>query len=189
MKKQNYLLWVSKLLYLLAILWFSITCSISYAWWFQNAGGPWWGTTLPSNWQMSTPEAGNTYEWDDSSGNPCDPEKDIMLNMDIPFIGRCIKKDPKANAAADSQGNSTIGNVFPKLMGWLIRIVMTMIYVIGFLGILAGGFMIAGNGALGTKETGWKLITSIIAGLILLWASGIILNLINPDFFGTISWW
>ena len=47
--------------------------------------------------------------------------------------------------------------------------------------------MIAGNGALGTKETGKKLIIAIIGGLILLGASGIILNLINPNFFGVDS--
>src|SRR3989338_5909194 len=82
----------------------------------------------------------------------CDPKKDIMLNISVPFIGRCIKKDPAAKEAGDNPGNSTIGNVFPKLMGGLIRLTMTAIYIIGFLGILLGGFMVAGNGALGTKQ-------------------------------------
>ena len=119
--------------------------------------------------------------------SPCDAKTEITLNMNIPFIGRCIKKDPSAKEANDQKDNPTIGNVFPKLMGWLIRLTMTLVYIIWFLCILAGGFMIAGNGALGTKEKGKKLIIAVVAGLILLWASGVILNMINPDFFGTDS--
>lgn len=63
----------------------------------------------------------------------CDPEKDIMLNINVPFVGRCIKKDVTVKEAADANGNSTIGNVFPKLAGGLIRLIMTAIYIIGFL--------------------------------------------------------
>ncbi|MDP2670840.1 MAG: hypothetical protein Q8O99_08390 [bacterium] len=88
----------------------------------------------------------------------CDPQKDIMLNINVPFVGRCIKKDVTVTVTNAENGNSTIGNVFPKLVGGLIRLVMTAIYIIGFLGILLGGFMITGNGALGTKETGKKFI-------------------------------
>lgn len=66
---------------------------------------------------MSTSEAGNTYAGDDADGEPCDPKKDIMLNISIPFIGRCIKKTSSVDEAKDTANNSTIGNVFPKLMG------------------------------------------------------------------------
>lgn len=53
-----------------------------------------------------------------------------MLNINIPFVGRCIKKTTSADPAADAEKNSTVGNVFPKLMGGMIRLVMTAIYII-----------------------------------------------------------
>jgi hypothetical protein len=53
-----------------------------------------------------------------------------MLNISIPFIGRCIKKNVNANQVSDDKGNSTVGNVFPKLMGGMIRLVMTIIYIV-----------------------------------------------------------
>lgn len=110
----------------------------------------------------------------------CDPKNDIMLNLDIPFIGRCIKK--KVTGWSDEV---TYSSVFPKLVWGMARIVMTAIIIVGFLWILVGWFMIASNGAFGTREKGKKLIISILAGFLLLGASGIILNLINPAFFGT----
>jgi hypothetical protein len=127
--------------------------------------------------------AGNTSTLQTADGQKCGTG-DIMLNISIPFVGRCIKKDPTAAEAQDTKGNSTIGNVFPKLMGGLIRLVMTAIYIIWFLGILVGGFMITASGAdPSLKEKGKSLIVMIIGWLILLGASWIILNLINPDFF------
>jgi len=145
--------------------------------------------------QSQTPppkiEAPNQYEnqnWQTAGGEKCDPDKDIMLNISIPFIGRCIKKDPNANQTSDAQWNSTVGNVFPKLMWGMIRLVMTAIYIIWFLWILVGWFMIAASGVdPGLKEKWQNLIIMIIWWLILLWASWVILNLINPNFFWTNS--
>lgn len=133
----------------------------------------------------------NPYEnqnGETAGGAACDPKKDIMLNISIPFIGRCIKKDPKAKQVYDDQWNSTVGNVFPKLMGGMIRLVMTAIYIIWFLGILVGWFMISASWLDPSYKQKWySLITMIIWWLILLGASWVILNLINPDFFGTDS--
>lgn len=106
----------------------------------------------------------------------------IILNTNVPFVWRCIKKE-----FDESSGDTNASNVFPKLMAYMIRIMMTVLVVWWFLWILVWGFMIASNGAFGSKQTGVKLILGVIAGLILLWASGIILNLINPNFFGTAS--
>lgn len=119
-----------------------------------------------------------------AANTDCDPEEDIMLNMYMPFIGNCIKRS--VDEGNDSERN--IANVFPKTVGGLVRILMTAVIIFWFLGILTGWFMIAADGAFGTKDRGVQLIVTIITGLILLWASGIILNLINPDFFWTASW-
>lgn len=133
----------------------------------------------PADDKKPDPLDGQTAWWE-----KCDPDKDIMLNISIPFIGRCIKKDPNAKQTSDDTGNSTVGNVFPKLMWGMIRLVMTAIYIIWFLWILVGWFMIAASGADPSLKEKWKsLIIMIIWWLILLWASWVILNLINPNFF------
>jgi hypothetical protein len=43
-----------------------------------------------------------------------------------------------------------------------------------------GGIMIS----IGKRPEGKKMITNVIVGIALLWASGVILRLINPNFFG-----
>lgn len=111
-----------------------------------------------------------------------DDKEYIILNTNVPFVWRCIKK---VFNEWDSETN--VSNVFPKLMANMIRIVMVILVVWWFLWILVWGFMIAANWAFGTKQTWVKLILGVIAGLILLWASGILLNLINPNFFGAAS--
>lgn len=120
-------------------------------------------------------------EWDAGGSNErCDPKKDIMLNTHIPFVWRCIKK----TVETDAWSKSTLTTVFPKLVWWVSRIVMTAIIILWFLWILVWWFMIAADGAFGTKAAWVKLIVSVVAWLILLWASWVILNLINPSFFG-----
>lgn len=107
----------------------------------------------------------------------------IELNTNIPFIGQCIKKiaDPDPN-------EPTAGNAFGRLLGWLMRIAMTAVVIIAFLAILVAGVMIAAGGVKAEWLTSGKwLIVKVILGLLLLWASGIILNLINPNFFKTDS--
>lgn len=123
-------------------------------------------------------------QWTSADGQPCVKGEDIMLNTDIPFIWRCIKKDTNAVIG----GQTTLGNAFPKLMWWLIRVVMAAVVIVGFLAILVWGFMVAAEGAASTKQKGLELIKLAIAWLILVGTSGIILNLINPNFFKTYTW-
>ncbi len=107
----------------------------------------------------------------------------IELNTNIPFIGQCIKK----TADPDSQ-EPTAGNSFGLLLGGLMKIAMTAVLIIAFLAVLIGGVMIAGGGMKSEwLSSGKKLIVSVILGILLLGVSGIILNVINPNFFKTES--
>lgn len=111
------------------------------------------------------------------------PKWYIQLNTDIPFVGRCIEKSTNAD---DSKSN--IANVFVKLTGGLMRILMTAVLITGFLGLLVGWFMVATGGFDANNVSAWKkLIIKVVIGIVLIGASGIILNLINPNFFGTNS--
>jgi hypothetical protein len=131
-------------------------------------------------------EADNAF-WETAWWEKC-TSWDIILNISIPFVGRCIKKDPAARQTSDDRWNTTSWNVFPKLMGWLVRLLMTIIYIIWFLWILVWWFMITASGADPELKTKWRsLIKMVIWWLILVGLSGIILNFINPDFFSTAS--
>ena len=134
---------------------------------------------LPSQ----TVHAANTYQ--DCLGrqeDSKDPSKNeawvIRLNTNVPFVWRCIHKRTDWE-----QSNAT--NALPKLLQALVRIAMTVVVVAWFLWILVWGFMITGAWAFWTAEKGKRIIIAVIVGLILLWASWIILSLVNPDFFTT----
>lgn len=153
---------------------------------FDDFGGyqndPDWDWNYDTDWTESDADSSNSWwEWDEGVC-PWDDKDYIILNTNVPFVWRCIKKE-----FDEWSGDTNASNVFPKLMAYMIRIMMTVLVVWWFLWILVWGFMIASNGAFGSKQTWVKLILGVIAGLILLWASGIILNLINPNFFGTAS--
>lgn len=105
---------------------------------------------------------------------------DIELNTNIPFIWRCIKKDTDAWSQS-----VTLTNAFPRLMWWLVRVVMSTVVIVGLLAVLVWGFMVAAEGAAGTKQKWLDLIKLAVWWLILVGLSGIILNLINPNFFKT----
>ena len=112
-------------------------------------------------------------EWDDC----------IRLNTDIPFVGRCIKKDTDPATV-----ETNYGNVFPKLVGGLMRVVMAAVVIIGFLAILVGWFMMTAGWVKQDLVNKWRdLIIKVIGWLVLVWLLGIILNLINPNFFKTDS--
>lgn len=144
---------------------------------------------LPSlSYAQGTNTAGSTTAWASTAwattagaaaSAPC-PKWDIELNTNFPFLGRCISKD------VTGQGTN-VGNAFPYLMGVLIRVVMTIILVAGVLLIIAGGLMMTAEWYAGTAATGKGLIIKVVVGLLLLGTSAIVLNLINPNFFGTSS--
>ena len=102
----------------------------------------------------------------------------IQLHTNIPFIWNCIKF-----ANSDSQWISQV-EAFPQLMGNLMKILLTVIILWGFAGIMAGWVMIAAAGPDDQKaKKGRKLITNIAIAIAVLGASGVILRLINPNFF------
>ena len=101
----------------------------------------------------------------------------IQLNTSIPFIGKCIEE--KGNQWSDETG-VTWTTAFPTLMWSLTKILVTVILIISFVLIIIGGIMIA----TGNPSWGKKMIINVVIGIALLGASGVILRLINPNFFG-----
>lgn len=118
----------------------------------------------------------------------CDPAQwccGIELNTVVPFIGDCIEMN-----GWTSDGNTTRVNpvnAFPRLMWWLSRILLTVILVFSFVMVIVWWVMII-TWWIKWQEwnfTTWKkYIRQVVIWLILLWASWIILRLINPNFFG-----
>lgn len=89
----------------------------------------------------------------------------IVLNTNFPFVGRCIAK-----TSDDTVGKIT--NVFTDIL-------MTIIITAGFAMLIWAGVQFAMNKP---KEGRWIIINVIIA-FAALWSLGIILRLINPNFF------
>jgi len=104
----------------------------------------------------------------------------VKLNTSIPFIGSCIE----SSGAYVSPGGDEIAvsweGAFPTLIGSLTKILVSVILITSFILIVVAGVMIAS----GKASEGKKMITNVVIGLALLWASGVILHLINPNFFG-----
>lgn len=102
--------------------------------------------------------------------------KGIKLNTDVPFIGNCIETTNKENA-------TTQLNAFPRLMGAMMKLIMMTILIMSFLMIVAGGVLLTMKGSVKQVEDGMALIQKVAIGMALLGASGVILKLINPNFF------
>ena len=102
----------------------------------------------------------------------------IELNTDIPFIGKCIEYT-SANRSTDEM-NVTESTAFPILMGSLMKILITVILIVSFILIIVGGILIA------TDNPSWgkKMIMKVVVGIAILWVIGVVLRLINPNFFG-----
>lgn len=103
----------------------------------------------------------------------------IELNTNVPFIGKCIEDGSVENLSPD-ETKVTSSTAFPVLMWSLTKILVTIILIVSFVLIIIGGIMIA------TGDPGWgkKMIMKVVVGIALLGASGVILRLINPNFFG-----
>ncbi len=101
----------------------------------------------------------------------------IELNTSVPFIGKCIESS-STNQSPD-ETNVTWDTAFPVLMWSLTKILVTIILIVSFILIIIGGIMIA----TGDPSWGRKMIMKVVVGIALLWASGVILRLINPNFF------
>ncbi len=100
----------------------------------------------------------------------------IKLNTDVPFVWRCI--------GTTTSDKTTQLNAFPKLMWAMMRLIMTVIMVLSILMIVVAGVMMTTGGVeKGNYTKGLEIIKKVAVGIALLWASGVILKLINPNFF------
>ncbi len=98
----------------------------------------------------------------------------IKLNTNVPFIGDCIEDK------ADDPSWVSSDQAFPVLMWSLVKILVTVILILSFVLIVVWGIMIS------TGDAAWgkKMIIKVVIWIAILWASGVILRLINPNFFG-----
>ncbi len=102
--------------------------------------------------------------------------KGIKLNTKVPFVGDCI--------GTTASSTTTQLNAFPHLMGGLMKLVMVVILVMSLLMIVVAGVMMTTGGfEKSNYSKGMDLIKKVAYGLALLGASGVILKLINPNFF------
>lgn len=169
---------------------------------WESAITPWAGATAKdcSKKPWTTPVVVNgvsTCVCDPSLPDPKRPGKfqccGIKLLTSVPFIGKCIYmlsdaelKALGAKAAANPDVLAVSENTaFPRLMLWLTKILVTVILLASFIAIIVAGVMMAASGSGEEWYTnGKKIIGSVIAAIALLGASGVILRLINPNFFG-----
>lgn len=102
----------------------------------------------------------------------------VSLNTSVPFIGNCIEDSTASVWAWET--NVTWESAFPVLMWSLTKILVTVILILSFVLIVVWGIMIA----TGNPSGGKSMIIKVVVGIALLWASWVILRLINPNFFG-----
>ena len=110
----------------------------------------------------------------------------IQLNTNVPGIGKCIKYTGD-NAGSAYDGDSTMVtpiNAFPYLISRMIGLVTSALLVVGVIMIIAGGVLMT-MGGLDSKNVGKgkEMILKVGAAIALLGLSGVLLKLINPNFF------
>ncbi|EKD25021.1 MAG: hypothetical protein ACD_80C00131G0024 [uncultured bacterium (gcode 4)] len=103
----------------------------------------------------------------------------ISLNTSVPFIGNCIEDNPN-NVWPGEEKAVTGETAFPVLMWSLTKILVTVILILSFVLIIVWGIMIS----TGNRKWWMDMIMKVVIGIALLGASGVILRLINPNFFG-----
>lgn len=108
--------------------------------------------------------------WKTKSYCECIRDWGIKLNTDIPFIGRCITK--QGNTA---DGNSSILGISSALT----NIFMTLILTAWFAMVIWWGVEIA----MGRTKEGKQKIINVVIAFAALGSLGILLRLINPNFF------
>ena len=91
----------------------------------------------------------------------------IKLNTNFPGLWNCIEYSQEKSA-------------FPKMMGILTKLIMSIILVICFIMIIVAWIMWASDDPKGAQN----IIKKVAITILLLWFSGVILRLINPNFFG-----
>ncbi len=129
------------------------------------------------SWTLAA-EGGNTT----SSNN----ENCVKLNTSIPWIGNkiCMWDEDKGYDAENNQTSVNAESAFPRLMGALTKIVVSLIIAVGFLMIVVWWVMIASSWADQSLYWKWKdLILKVAIWIALLGLSWVILHMINPNFF------
>jgi hypothetical protein len=144
-----------------------------------------WALCAPPSWwhlnALTICVCDDGYKNVDGVCKPCSDEWvccGIELNTSVPFIGKCIES--KSTDQGTDETNVTWETAFPVLMWSLTKILVTAILILSFVLIVIGGIMIATGDASGGK----KMIIKVVVGIAILGASGVILRLINPNFFG-----
>ena len=100
----------------------------------------------------------------------------VKLNTNLPFLWNCI--------GVSSDGKVNQLNAFPIMIKGLMKIIISIVLVMSFLMIVAGGVMMTTAGYESGNFAKWKgMITSVAKALAMLGASWVILKLINPNFF------
>ncbi len=106
----------------------------------------------------------------------------ISLNTNVPFVGNCISL---RSSSSSNTTQVTPTTAFPRLLSWLTKIVMTVILIFCFMAIIVGWVLISmGWASEEQAKKGKDLIKHVVMALALLGASGVILRVINPSFFG-----
>lgn len=169
------------------------------AWWFIDAD--WccdvcWDKESPVDWKCKCDITKlNCKNWDKPNEKTCKCECDstkrccgILLNTVVPFIGDCIEMTSQNDVwSSDNENTSTVNqlNAFPFLMMGLSKILVTVILIFSFLIVIAAWLMMTTwVYSEQNYKKGMERVQKVVVGLILLWASGLILKLINPSFFG-----
>lgn len=97
------------------------------------------------------------------------------LNTKIPFIGNCIESSSQASGSVINETTA-----FPILISALVKIIISVILIASFILIIVAGV----RWSAGDAKWGKDMIIKVAVWLAILWASGVILRLINPNFFG-----
>ncbi len=107
----------------------------------------------------------------------------IQLNTNMPFVGNCIVT---YNSTWDANWNRVVTpiNAFPTLIGALMSLLMTIILLMSFIMIIWSWVLMTMSWSDTSKYTKWiNLLKRVATWMALLWASWVILKVINPNFF------
>ena len=95
----------------------------------------------------------------------------IKLNTNFPIIWNCIK--------TNGDGTNTT-TAFPTMIWALTKIVITLILVVCFILVIVAWIKRSSD----DPKTAKSILTKVAVTILLLWFSGVVLRLINPNFFG-----
>ncbi len=123
----------------------------------------------------------------------CDSTKcncGTKLNTNVPWIGRCIRYDSTNDIGdpdiigTDAGADQTIVvnqlNAFPVLVSGLIKILMVLLWLLNFGNLIVGGIQMTIEGS---YDDGFKRVKGVAIGLFVFGALGVVLYLVNPNFF------